>query len=615
MFRRLPAPAVLPTHTPAPAPASDPASAPAERRQGIELNPLRVGRPRDTSAANIRPQRNARMIEPAVIARPGDYRLGEGLKHGLAPLAVAAAQLGSIALLVYLFNQAFKQAAPTSDATTRSTSTTYAPGATEPSSITHTETTGPNSALSTVTKADNAHLFALGYSMYVVMTKTEAAIIGATLGGRLSPAGALAANHRASKQLVEPWLDQEAPDMRSVVRTIDRMLDSIFASVPLVMGPDVANRDNGVIEATNRAELLLHFRNDILLNRPFAKKEVEAMKTAAGRAELRQRIDDRIALYPDKLKIFVRNELMTLAWRSLEIEPERDAQGREIEPDEQKHVAEFRGKSGSGKSHLIKIAEEELGLVRIPMEYPDDENEGMSGMYARPWSALLSSEPTNDHALLGAVLEAMFEARCANPLLDFAEVDYSRKNVRNTKKRLEDPAEKTMHIRTLNNVGFRVSGLNFVSTTNDDEIEPANRDRLHKFAVFDEVSDASREASARKSFDLVIRMFAGERKDGSAPALDAAQAALAKDSFDAVLPDLLAAAKQADASSRLLFAQDLSVYIADRVDAGRPPTRKHLRAYISDYFAERPPGASVDERERGQPVNAPAEAGPSRPRG
>ena len=168
-------------------------------------------------------------------------------------------------------------------------------------------------------------------------------------------------------------------------------------------------------------------------------------------------------------------------------------------------------------------------------------------------------------------------------------------------KIINDPAEQKIHLAGLG-VDIFVGDMNLGMSSNDMDIEPANRDRAHKFGVFTQVSAGARESASRQRFGAMLENF----HDSIAMGGDVSVAEItqrkrvASDLFESVLPELLRQAEgdaanpeRQPSSARMLIVEDLTFYICDGIDRGTPPSVPDLKSYISDFYQNRTPGESI----------------------
>lgn len=275
--------------------------------------------------------------------------------------------------------------------------------------------------------------------------------------GKLTYAEALEKTHLKRVEETRERLESGIipSDARKAIHKIDLALKLFFSA---------ARRGEKVKFGLIR--VMMHWRQDFLVQHPVFSKEVAALKTNTGRKIFMSEMQHEMRRYTghkhQKLCGFTvgigarslehylpEGEYFSAEERALIAKPDFDIteagmdenwnQWKKV-PEKPRQMLLMAGSTGCGKSNYTnKVLPKLLRLPVMPIVVPEIKKGGFSGLDAQEWLALEQEEfQTADTDAMGKFGLKLNRAGCTNPILNFEEVNLADSD---GFKRFADPAE------------------------------------------------------------------------------------------------------------------------------------------------------------------------------
>lgn len=447
-----------------------------------------------------------------------------------------------------------------------------------------------------------------------------------TTNARLSYAEALEKTHHRRQTESTEYLKTLPSDIQNVCKKIDLFLMQALAA---------AKKGDKVNYSLIRG--MMHWRKDFMINRPMKTKEVDAIKSDDGRADLIGRLNTELRRYPPALHDKLCGFTLGIAARSVEHElpphfkAEDDFDLLELSESDDWHrwkevplvpkqMMMLAGAPGTGKTHYAEKVLPKLLHLPVPsLIMPDKQAGGVASLMAKDWSALEQDEfVTADTDAMGKIGLLLNRAGCLNPVLLLDEADLDDMD---GIKRLTDPSRDKLEAVALETVlNFAkvtilmgVNALKRAANTPADggpgELEPALADRM-EMALFEGTDPETKREAAITAYHGWAGLYCLPIKGGEGAQLDAAQQNRLQGLFKGCLDYLVNAhhvdAKIPGARMQVPVASVVN-YIAYRLMQekyhGAPAvTSQNIEEYLRQFYALRmnKPTAAVNEASQTQ---------------
>jgi hypothetical protein len=429
-------------------------------------------------------------------------------------------------------------------------------------------------------KTDEVLALAIAPGLATAATQLVVGITDAFGKSRLSEIEAQRLTHEKYKADSASSLSTRPLNVQDPVMRIDAVLARIFALAK-----------KGEVVDTARVKRLLRWRQEFLLALPDGPKTVEQWRTRAGRKSLVAEIKKVLITFPEQLRPTLESVLIRIAANSVTTGAER----RRLQ-------FKLKGPGGTGKDTFIGIIEKLFGIPVIEFTIPIEREGGVQSLMPRSFVAIDQEYPATDEDLFGKLGLSLLKSGYDNTIVFLNEIKLDEKGVVNGLKKLLDPENAVIKIRTLE-TEISWTGQTVIGATNDDDNDEALNTRWETILFSETTRDTKRKA-ALEMFELEALNYSAILDDGEA-VLNVTEQKRLKSSFLFALDTLLDEHEKRMPGARMDFARSLTTYIAVGLIEGGAKSGKEILDFVLDHYKDmsstidkKPPAPGLNKKDK-----------------